>query len=211
MKVLGIVGSYRKNGVIDMVIQRVLDGARSKGFETEKIYLIDKNISYCKSCFNCQENQELEIGDCPQDDDMRDLLKSFREADRYVIGSPVFYESATAVMKAFIERSYPLTRYASGSFLPESRKRDQRKKKGVIVVSMGAPREMEDGMKIAQATILPMECILTMEIEKDTFIPQDNGTIEKIIIGGVKAKEKTWPDMDSTLKEAFKAGIRLSQ
>ena len=43
-KVTAIVGSYRKGGIVDTVIDEILASAEEEGAETGKIYLIDKNI-----------------------------------------------------------------------------------------------------------------------------------------------------------------------
>ena len=40
-KVVGIVGSYRKDGFIDAAIAQILAAAQSQGAETQKIYLQD--------------------------------------------------------------------------------------------------------------------------------------------------------------------------
>ena len=43
-KVIGIVGSYRKGGIIDTSVSGVLQGAEQAGAETKKIYLLDKHV-----------------------------------------------------------------------------------------------------------------------------------------------------------------------
>jgi multimeric flavodoxin WrbA len=43
MSVIGIVGSPRKNGRTNALIDAALKGAESKGAETRKIYLVDYN------------------------------------------------------------------------------------------------------------------------------------------------------------------------
>ncbi len=47
IKVVGIVGSYRKGKTIDSAVSAVLEGAQAKGAETKKIYLIDEHIEFC--------------------------------------------------------------------------------------------------------------------------------------------------------------------
>ena len=44
IKVPAIVGSYRKDGIIDTAIDEILSSAREKAVETEKIYWIDSRI-----------------------------------------------------------------------------------------------------------------------------------------------------------------------
>ena len=52
-KVIGIVGSYRKNGIIDSVVSEILSVSASQGCETQKIYLLDKKIEFCTNCRTC--------------------------------------------------------------------------------------------------------------------------------------------------------------
>lgn len=43
-KILGIVGSYRKNGIIDRMVTETLSSAAAMGAVTHKIYLTDMHI-----------------------------------------------------------------------------------------------------------------------------------------------------------------------
>ena len=51
MKIMAIVGSPRKGSNTDILIDKVIEGARSKtDVEVEKLYLYDANIKYCNGC-----------------------------------------------------------------------------------------------------------------------------------------------------------------
>ena len=104
MKVVAIVGSYRKGHIIDSAVSAVLDGAREVGAETEKIYLIDKNIEFCDNCRACTQQAGTAAGACVHDDDMQQILNQINEADGVVLASPINFSTVTAVMKRFIER-----------------------------------------------------------------------------------------------------------
>ena len=54
-KVVGIVGSYRKGRVIDTAVTEILNGAESRGAETVKIYLTEKQIEFCNNCRSCMQ------------------------------------------------------------------------------------------------------------------------------------------------------------
>ena len=54
-RILGIVGSYRKGGVIDSMVIEALAAAREHGAETEIVYLIDKHIEFCTNCRTCTQ------------------------------------------------------------------------------------------------------------------------------------------------------------
>ncbi len=72
MNIIAFVGSPRKNGNTDILVEHFLDGARSKGAETEKVYLYERNIKFCQGCYkNCWINPN----DCTRHrDDMDDLI-----------------------------------------------------------------------------------------------------------------------------------------
>ena len=50
MKILALVGSPRKMGNTDLLIERFLDCARTRGYKTEKLHLYDYTISLCTDC-----------------------------------------------------------------------------------------------------------------------------------------------------------------
>jgi multimeric flavodoxin WrbA len=55
MNITAIVGSYRKGGTVDTVIDAILSAAREAGAETSKVYLIDKHIEFCTNCRACTQ------------------------------------------------------------------------------------------------------------------------------------------------------------
>jgi multimeric flavodoxin WrbA len=100
MKIIGIVGSPRRNGNTHVLVSRILGGARAEGAKTRTIFLRDLDISECDGCFACWKGKYA----CRKADDMRDLYPKIAEADAIVLGSPVYWFGPTAIMKAFIDR-----------------------------------------------------------------------------------------------------------
>ena len=49
MKVVAIIGTYRKGRIIDSAAAEILRGASSGGADTEKIYLMDQHIEFCRN------------------------------------------------------------------------------------------------------------------------------------------------------------------
>lgn len=54
MKVTAVVGSYRRGGVVDTLVDAVLEGARAAGAETRIIHLLDARIEFCRNCRACR-------------------------------------------------------------------------------------------------------------------------------------------------------------
>ncbi len=140
-KVIAVVGSYRKGGVVDTVIDEILYSAGENGAETEKIYLTDKNIKFCTNCRTCMQDKEVERGECIIEDDMRTVLDQINNADAFVLGSPVNFGTVTAVMKQFMERLACLGYWKWGMAYPKTRSKN-RNKIAVLVVSSAAPSIM---------------------------------------------------------------------
>ena len=49
MKILAVMGSYRKGKTIDTLIDKVIEGSKANNdtVEVEKISLIEQNIEFC--------------------------------------------------------------------------------------------------------------------------------------------------------------------
>jgi len=143
MKVMAFVGSPRKQGNTDILIDKVIEGVKSKtDAEVEKIYLYEANIKYCNGC-----GAHTVLGgskDCPLGDDMQGILERMVQADGFILGSPNHGRTITAGMTNFLARMMPLlkmdvTRDASGTIIDAQSKPLIRGKKAVMVVSQGDP------------------------------------------------------------------------
>ncbi|HPB71336.1 MAG TPA: flavodoxin family protein, partial [Syntrophales bacterium] len=53
MKILALQGSPRPAGYTQMVLDPFLEGARSRGAETETIFLAKQKIRPCIGCYTC--------------------------------------------------------------------------------------------------------------------------------------------------------------
>lgn len=113
-RVVAILGSYRRGGVTDQAVDAVLEGARERGAQTEKIYLIEQRIEFCKNCRSCSQQQGLTRGQCVHQDDMESVLDKVDDANAVVLASPVNYYNVTAVFRKFMERLLGLTYWPWG-------------------------------------------------------------------------------------------------
>jgi multimeric flavodoxin WrbA len=101
MKVLGIVGSPRRGGNTEILVDEVLRGAAEAGAQTEKVILSELDIAPCTACDAC-----LESGECIQQDDMAAVLEQMHESEVWVLGTPVYWWGPTAQFKAYLDRWY---------------------------------------------------------------------------------------------------------
>ena len=98
--VLILSGSPRKGGNSDILCDEFKRGAESIGHNVEKIFVADKNISYCKGCYYCSNHD----GKCVINDDMGEILDKIEKADVLVLASPVYFYSISAQLKTVIDR-----------------------------------------------------------------------------------------------------------
>ncbi len=106
MKAIGIVGSPRENGNTEILTKHALKAIEEEGLDTELIRLAGRDIRPCDACMVCREEEQ-----CPINDDLFPLYTKMKEAEAIILASPVYFGSATALLKAFMER----TGYMSGS------------------------------------------------------------------------------------------------
>ncbi|UCE19163.1 MAG: flavodoxin family protein [Gemmatimonadota bacterium] len=100
-RVLGIVGSPRRGGNTEILVDEVLSGAAEGGAVVEKIILTELAIAPCQGCDACYE-----IGDCVQQDDMQVLFEKMQHSQVWVLGTPIYYYGPTAQFKTFLDRWY---------------------------------------------------------------------------------------------------------
>lgn len=100
-QVLGIVGSPRRGGNTEILVDEALRGAEEAGALTEKVILSELDIGPCRGCDACGKT-----GVCVQQDDLPALLKRMEQSQVWVLGTPVYYWGPTAQFKAFVDRWY---------------------------------------------------------------------------------------------------------
>ena len=101
MRVLAVVGSPRKRGNTDLLVDAFLEGAREAGAVVEKVYLTDLKIRGCDACDVCRTS-----GECVIDDDMGPLYGKLLDSDVWLLGTPVYWWGPSSQTKAFIDRWY---------------------------------------------------------------------------------------------------------
>ena len=101
MKVLGISGSPRvKSNTSDLIIT-ALKEIEKEGIETEFVPLAQKVIKPCNACMYCKNTPECSI----KDDDFAPIFEKILKSEGLIIGSPVYFGSATPEIKALIDRT----------------------------------------------------------------------------------------------------------
>lgn len=157
-KVVAIIGSYRKSGVIDRCVEAILEGAREKGAETQAIYLADQHLEFCTNCRQCAQAPGVERGKCVLEDDLESILGQIEAADAIVLSSPVNFYNVTALFRRLMERLVGYSYWPWGQNAPRMRNKQQRRK-AVLVASAAMP-----GFLIPFATGAPKALRLTAKV-----------------------------------------------
>ena len=138
MKVIAINGSPRKKWNTAMLLEKALEGAASKGAETEIIHLYDLDYKGCSSCFSCKLKGGKSSGKCAMHDGLTPVLEKLATADAFILGSPIYFGTVTGEMRSFMERL--LFQYLAYTSPPTSLL--DRKIPTALIYTMNVPEEM---------------------------------------------------------------------
>jgi multimeric flavodoxin WrbA len=181
-KILGIIGSPRKKGNTDILVSKILEGAKTQGAEIESIYLGDLDIQECDGCHVCWKRKP-----CCKHDDMNPLYSKIIDSDVIIFGSPVYWYGPTALMKSVIDRFVYFN-------CPENRKKINGKQ-AIIAV----PFEEDNPETAALLVTFFEKCFDYLQLE----------LVAKIIVGGVTRKGDILKKKDR-IGEAYTLGKTLA-
>ena len=184
MKIIGLVGSPRKNGNTDVLVQKVLDGAKEQGSETEIFYLNELAARGCQACYGCKK-----AGKCVINDDLANIFAAIDGADGIVMGSPIYFGRFTAQTATFMDRLY-------GYIKPDFSSNLSAGKKFGLVFTQGQPdANLYEGTIAATAQVL----------ERVGF-----GTGPGTLVGSGLREAGIARENEQLLQEAFSIGQKLA-
>ena len=182
-KILGVVGSPRRNGNTHILVSRILEGAKEAGGAVEILLLNDLTIAECDGCHVCWKGK-----DCSKNDDMSNIYEKIIGSDAIVFGTPVYWYGPTALMKAFVDRFVYFN-------CPANREKI-RGKRTVIAV----PFEDED----------PETAALVVTFFERSLDYVEMKLVGKVIVPGVSGKGEILQKTDS-LEEGYQLGRKLAE
>jgi len=107
MKVVGICGSPRK-GNTEWMLGKLLEEVAQSGIETELILLRELAIKGCDGCLSCEIGGKERKGLCRIQDDMEQIYPKLLGADGWALGTPVYFELLSGLLKNFMDRTCPI-------------------------------------------------------------------------------------------------------
>jgi multimeric flavodoxin WrbA len=111
MKALGISGSPRIDGNTMLITRHALNAMAEEGIQTELLSLSGLSILGCNSCLACKDEER-----CVLEDDLMPVYEKMKAADGIIISTPVYFGSATALVKGLMERTGFIVRNNRGTF-----------------------------------------------------------------------------------------------
>lgn len=102
LKAIAVNGSPRPTGNTFYLLSTVLGELELRGISTQVIQAGGRDIHGCVACGACRKSS---VPRCAFDDDIiNEAIAAIDQADILILGSPVYFGSLTAQMKAFIDR-----------------------------------------------------------------------------------------------------------
>ena len=188
MKVLGIYGSPRKGGNTDQLLDKALEGAKSKGAEIGTVYARKLKMSGCIECGGCDKT-----GQCVVKDDMQTVYPMMEEADVIIIASPIFFYGLTAQLKAIIDRTQAMWSKRMLEKTPKERKTYDKGQGYLIAVAATKGKNLFDGVQMVAKYFydaLDMSYdggLFLRGLEKRKDVHEDPESLQKAFEFGIKA------------------------
>lgn len=129
MKVMAFMGSPRKDGNTEKVINALCKGAKESGHEVEVYNLSELDNKGCIACDACQLEK---VDFCAIDDKLTTLLPKIANADYIIVGTPIYVLHVSGDTKKFLDRMRTFLKSdLTAKYLPG--------KKYITVTCSGAP------------------------------------------------------------------------
>lgn len=104
MKIIALNGSPNKEGNTYHALKIVTDELIKEGIDVEFIHVGKEKIRGCIACGYCVKNKNEKC--VTTDDPVNEWIQKLKEADGFLIGSPVHYASIAGTMKSFLDRTF---------------------------------------------------------------------------------------------------------
>ena len=146
IKITAIYGSPRRRGNTSSLLQKAVEGARSKGVEVTEVVLRDLNISPCLEIYGCKKN-----GTCVIQDDFQPVINGMLDSRGIMLASPIFFYTVSAHTKIFMDRCQSL--WVKKYWIDGVHPRNWKAQRKGLFISAGATR----GKKLFDGALLTVK------------------------------------------------------
>ncbi len=112
MKIIAVNGSPRKGGNTDLLVNEIMGIIKKNQIETETIFLRNYELHPCDACGYCRSH----LGKCHIKDDFAPIFRKSLAAEGIILATPVYFGSATPLIKIFMDRIGYVARHMESSF-----------------------------------------------------------------------------------------------
>ena len=143
MNVVAFHASPRQGGNTDILLGEALKAIDGSLHRVTLFRLNGMNMKPCQNCGGCEET-----GACVIKDDMTEVHRAIREADRIILASPIFFFGLSAQAKIMIDRCQCIwcEKYLLKKEIPQG----SHGRKGLLLLAGGMKREI--GVECSDAT-----------------------------------------------------------
>ena len=114
MKAIVINAGPKRKDINAQLAQSAAEGAKSAGADVEYIDLYKLNLSGCRVCLICKNDEE--ICKCYWRDELSSVIEKILSSDCLLIAAPIFFSQPTSHFMALLERLiYCIVSYKSGN------------------------------------------------------------------------------------------------
>ncbi|MBM3299654.1 MAG: flavodoxin family protein [Deltaproteobacteria bacterium] len=155
VRILAVNGSPRRKGNTALLLNRAVEGARESGVLVEEVVLRELKISPCMEIYGCKTS-----GRCVIQDDFQTVYDQLVACDGFMLASPIFFYTVSALTKIFMDRCQSLW---AKKYLIEKRSFGETnpKRKGLFIAA-GATR----GKRLFDGTLLTVRYFFdTLDME----------------------------------------------
>jgi Multimeric flavodoxin WrbA len=131
MNIIGIIASQRKEGNTAFIVNKILEGAKESGAETNIFGFSNLDIKPCCGCWACHRGDK----GCVIKDDMHKIYDALEDADAIVLGLPIYMGQMSAQGKIFTDRLFARSSPRFSPFFKE----DAVKQKLILSFNQGNP------------------------------------------------------------------------
>lgn len=206
MKTIILNGSPRKDWNTALLLKSAKEGAEAAGAETEYIDLFDLKYAGCRSCLACKRKGVPEPCRCYYQDELTPVLERVWQADRLILGSPIYFGEPTGQIRNFLERViFPALSYNSFSTV------FQGKVDVDVFLTMNAPEEAYEKLyRVKMEEYFEPFRLLRGDIRIhpvwDTVQVRDYSKFEMAGIDGAKKQARHDALFPDALSQAFEIG-----
>jgi multimeric flavodoxin WrbA len=135
-RVIAILGSPLAEGNTARLFDEALRGAQDAGCTVEKIELNSLSFESCQEMMFCRDHET-----CIMDDDMQQQYPKIRDADAFIIATPVMCMGIPGKLKSFMDRCqiFFMAKYLRRESLVAPEKREKRTALFIGISGMNIP------------------------------------------------------------------------